>query len=263
MSNLSEYVAELKTNELIYSKSWVSNVISALGKSFKIACYKSKLKYTKENIIRYLNYVSGMNDLLQTIPIHKLKFLDESHFVSRSLYRRKGVAPKGKRLIVVNNTKPLDYSFSLTMMTTLDHDIPIIGSLREKSNNQFDFIHFICESIQGGFLKKGDYLVMDNASVHSGQEIFDVLLKIAQKAEFTVLFLPCYSPELNPCEQIFSAIKTHLRTNRPLDGDHAFWVSIVKAMSTITHQMVLNFYYHCLYNYQEDLEACIHKEDGQ
>ncbi|KAG2370676.1 hypothetical protein C9374_014692 [Naegleria lovaniensis] len=112
LSTLDEYVNELQKHGYDYSTTWVSRVLKQLGNSFKNACYKSRLKYTPENITKYIHYVCGMAELLEKVPVYRLKFLDESSFVSRNLYRKRGVAPIGCRLIVVNNTKPLDYSCS-------------------------------------------------------------------------------------------------------------------------------------------------------
>ena len=158
---------------------------------------------------------------------------------------KRGVEAKGQRLILINNTKPLDYSFSLTLLTTLDLDTPIVGSLRENSNNQYDFLDFFCQCIENSYLKAGDVLILDNASVHKGQDTFEVIMLLAQLAGVQIYFLPAYSPELNPCEPIFGFIKSELRYHRPLGGDDAFWFDIATAFSKVTHEMVMNFYRRC------------------
>ncbi|KAG2386763.1 hypothetical protein C9374_002507 [Naegleria lovaniensis] len=57
LSTLDEYVNELQKHGYDYSTTWVSRVLKQLGNSFKNACYKSRLKYTPENITKYIHYV--------------------------------------------------------------------------------------------------------------------------------------------------------------------------------------------------------------
>lgn len=52
-------------------------------------------------------------------------------------------------------------------------------------------------------LKKGSVIVMDNASFHKSQETRDII----KDAECFVLFLPPYSPHLNPIEKLWANIK--------------------------------------------------------
>lgn len=57
-------------------------------------------------------------------------------------------------------------------------------------------------------LKPGDVLVMDNLRVHHIEPVREML----REAEVTLLFLPPYSPELNPIEEAWSKIKSIFRT---------------------------------------------------
>ena len=55
-------------------------------------------------------------------------------------------------------------------------------------------------------------LIMDNCSVHHVNKVREVL----QQAGILVLFLPPYSPDLNPLEEAFSYIKQYLRQHDEL-----------------------------------------------
>ena len=84
-------------------------------------------------------------------------------------------------------------------------------------------------------LRPGDILVMDNLSSHKSASALEKIE--ATGAE--VRFLPPYSPDLNPIEQIFSKIKAHLcrlavRTERKL------YNAIAKAIDTVTPIDCLN-----------------------
>lgn len=58
-------------------------------------------------------------------------------------------------------------------------------------------------------LKDGDVIIMDNARFHSKTE----LAKIAARNGTTVIFLPPYSPDLNPIEKLWANIKRYIRNN--------------------------------------------------
>lgn len=56
-------------------------------------------------------------------------------------------------------------------------------------------------------LRPGDIVVMDNLGSHKSQAVRDAIAAVGAQ----LLFLPPYSPDLNPIEQTFSRIKHHMR----------------------------------------------------
>lgn len=56
-------------------------------------------------------------------------------------------------------------------------------------------------------LKPGDIVVMDNLGSHKGKAVRDLIRSVGAK----LLFLPKYSPDLNPIEQFFAKFKHWLR----------------------------------------------------
>jgi transposase len=56
-------------------------------------------------------------------------------------------------------------------------------------------------------LRQGDVVILDNLAVHKSEKAAQCLKQ--RGAWF--LFLPAYSPDLNPIEQAFAKIKVHLR----------------------------------------------------
>jgi len=56
-------------------------------------------------------------------------------------------------------------------------------------------------------LKPGDVVVMDNLGSHKGKAV----RRAIRQAGAHLLFLPPYSPDLNPIEQVFAKLKTLLR----------------------------------------------------
>lgn len=65
-------------------------------------------------------------------------------------------------------------------------------------------------------LKPRDVVIMDNLNSHKG----DAVWRMIRKAGAHLLFLPAYSPDLNPIEQVFAKLKTLLRKaeERTVDG---------------------------------------------
>ena len=55
-------------------------------------------------------------------------------------------------------------------------------------------------------------LVLDNATIHHVQSVLELIKEIG----CLVLFLPPYSPDLNPIEETFSKIKYDLKANDSL-----------------------------------------------
>jgi len=56
-------------------------------------------------------------------------------------------------------------------------------------------------------LRPGDVVVMDNLGSHKGKAVRQAI----RKAGAHLIFLPPYSPDLNPIEQVFAKLKTLLR----------------------------------------------------
>jgi transposase len=56
-------------------------------------------------------------------------------------------------------------------------------------------------------LRKGDIVIMDNLSSHKGEEITAVIAGAGAR----ILYVPPYSPDLNPIEEMRSKIKANLR----------------------------------------------------
>lgn len=75
------------------------------------------------------------------------------------------------------------------------------GALDRKMFDEY-IIRFLAPS-----LKPGDIVVMDNLNVHKSETAINAINKMGAK----VIFLPPYSPDLNPIEKMWSKIKQLLR----------------------------------------------------
>jgi hypothetical protein len=138
----------------------------------------------------------------------------------------------------------LNVSFSLTLLIDLtDAENPFAVTIRTNSNTQWDFLEFVIAMIEEKRLVPGDYLVVDNATVHCGSDSWPALHSLLQQQGIQLIYLPKYSPEFNPCELVFAEMKNWLRWHRV--QDRPMWVSILEALARISFVSVLAFYWKC------------------
>jgi len=133
-------------------------------------------------------------------------------------------------------------------MTTLTNASGFVCSNpRTETNTALDFLHFIITLVLEGHLVAGDVLVCHNASIHYSAEIQAHLDLLLLFAGVRLLFLPTYSPELNPCEFIFAQIKRHVRTHRT---SRHLLADVFTACADVTWLNVLSYYGKCIHNFE-------------
>jgi transposase len=91
-------------------------------------------------------------------------------------------------------------------------------------------------------LRPGDILVMDNLPTH---KVKGVAAVVANR-EARVVYLPPYSPDLNPIEQVFSKIKNELRRRRLRTCDE-LWDAFGESLDWVTPTQALNYFRHAGY----------------
>jgi transposase len=101
---------------------------------------------------------------------------------------------------------------------------------------------FFVEELLVPTLKRGEIVVMDNNPIHKLDEIEDAI----EAAGAWVLFLPTYSPDLNPIENCWSKVKSRLRSLKPRSLPDLL-DALVEAFSSITPQAILGWVRHCGY----------------
>ena len=91
-------------------------------------------------------------------------------------------------------------------------------------------------------LQHDDIVIMDNLPVHK----VPAVRRAIEAAGAQLLFLPPYSPDLNPIEMVFSKMKSVLRreANRSVD---ALWRALGAIASAITPAECANYLRHCGY----------------
>lgn len=92
-------------------------------------------------------------------------------------------------------------------------------------------------------LRPADIVVMDNLGAHKNEQT----VKLIEEAGATVLFLPAYSPDLNPIEMMWSKIKALLRAAEARTAD-ALLHAIRQALQRVTAQDAAHWFAACGYS---------------
>jgi transposase len=93
-------------------------------------------------------------------------------------------------------------------------------------------------------LRPGDLVVMDNLAPHKN----DQTLALIAQAGAEVLFLPAYSPDLNPIEKMWSKVKGYLRSAEARTHETLI-AAIGRALPSVTPQDALNWFASCGYSF--------------
>lgn len=99
------------------------------------------------------------------------------------------------------------------------------------------------ESVLGPTLKPGDVVIMDNLPPHKAPRT----LRRIEQAGARVLFLPAYSPDLNPIEKMWSKVKEFLRAAKARTKED-LGTSIARALASVTPQDALHWFASCGYS---------------
>lgn len=91
-------------------------------------------------------------------------------------------------------------------------------------------------------LASGDIVIMDNLGSHKAKAVRQAI----RKAGARLLFLPKYSPDLNPIEQLFAKIKHHLRQAEARTRDLVS-NAIAKALDAVSPTECSNYFAHAGY----------------
>lgn len=101
---------------------------------------------------------------------------------------------------------------------------------------------FFVEALLVPTLHRGDIVVMDNNPIHKLDDIEDAI----EAAGAWVLFLPTYSPDLNPIEHGWSKVKALLRSLKPRTLPDLL-DALGEAFASLTLHDILGWFRHCGY----------------
>lgn len=176
-----------------------------------ISKYLKIIGYTKKKVVKRL-YNKKLKDHLKDRKVFMKKIkkintddivcIDES-YINGKIYAEYGYTSK-KRLIKyyrINNNNHIKQSL---IMAISNKGIIKYELHKRKGINTdiyYDFMSKILDDIQN------KYILMDNVSFHKSKKIIDLI----KRSNNIPLFIPSYSPDCNPIEEVFSSMKSYLR----------------------------------------------------
>jgi len=132
----------------------------------------------------------------------RLVFLDET-WAATNMTRRYGRAPSGQRLV---DAVPHGHWKVTTFVAALRQGGLVAPMTCDGAVNGDLFVAYVEQCLVPA-LQPGDVVVMDNLAVHKRAEVRGRI----EAAGCRLLYLPPYSPDLNPIEKAFAKLKALLR----------------------------------------------------
>jgi transposase len=161
----------------------------------------------------------------------RLVFIDET-WAKTNMTRLRGWAPRGHKLLA---KVPQGRWRTLTFLAALRRDRIDAPCVLDGPINGVSFLSYV-EQVLVPTLATGDIVIMDNLGSHKGKAVRRAIRAAGAK----LFFLPQYSPDLNPIEQVFAKLKTLLRKAAERTVD-ATWQRIGTLLEAFTPQECANY----------------------
>jgi transposase len=163
---------------------------------------------------------------------NRLIFIDETGTTTK-LTRLRGRCLKGERL---NSKAPFGHWKTQTLVAGLKCDGLVAPFVIDAPMNRIIFDVYV-ETQLVPVLRPGDVVIMDNLAAHKSP-LSEALIRATGA---WVLFLPPYSPDLNPIEMAFAKLKAHLRATSARTIDD-LWRSIGNICSMFSPDECSNYF---------------------
>ena len=164
--------------------------------------------------------------------LERLVFIDETS-LKTNMTKTSGWAPVGDRLI---DHAPAGRWNTQTFIAGLRHDrIDATGIINGAMDREMFDLYV--EGVLAPTLRSGDVVILDNLPAHTSAVARDILNDLG--AWF--LFLPKYSPDLNPIEMAFSKLKALIRKAAARSYDE-LWKAVGHVCSLFTPDECYNFF---------------------
>jgi transposase len=155
--------------------------------------------------------------------------------VKTNMTRRYGRAKRGHRLVAA---VPHGHWKTTTFVGALRCDGLIAPLAIDGAINGERFLAYVTD-ILVPTLKSGDIVIMDNLRVHKMAGVREAIEAVGAK----LLFIPPYSPDLNPIELAFSKLKALLRA-KAIRTVEALWKALADIGRNFTPEQCANYFRH-------------------
>ena len=170
-----------------------------------------------------------------TLDPCRLVFLDET-WATTNMAPTRGRAPRGERLVCA---VPHGHWHTTTFLCGLRSTGLVAPLVLDGAINGAAFLAYV-EQFLAPTLLPGDIVVLDNLSSHKVSGVRETVEACGAK----LLYLPPYSPDLNPIELAFSKLKRLLR-NAAERTVEALWQTIGRLLKQFSPQECANYIRHC------------------
>nr|WP_091686542.1 IS630 family transposase [Methylocapsa palsarum] len=161
----------------------------------------------------------------------RLVFIDET-WIKTNMTPLRGWGPKGERL---EAKAPYGHWKTMTFIAALRHDRIDAPFVIDGPINGTLFSAYVPRQLAPA-LNKGDVVILDNLGSHKGA----AARKAIREKGAHLLFLPPYSPDLNPIEQVIAKLK-HLMRNAQKRTVEATWRKAGKLLDLFKPDECLNY----------------------
>ena len=162
----------------------------------------------------------------------RLVFIDETS-LNTKMVKTTGWGPKGERVI---DYAPFGHWKTQTFIAGLRHNGLTAPWVIKGAINR-DIFNCYIETQLLPTLTKGDVVILDNLTSHKSPQAVEMLKSVG--AWF--LFLPAYSPDLNPIEMAFSKLKALIRKHAVRSYDE-LWKAAGKVSDLFGEEECLNYF---------------------
>jgi transposase len=167
----------------------------------------------------------------------QLVFLDETG-TTTNMARRFGRGPRGDRVV---GAVPHGHWQISTFVAGLRQDGLIAPLVLQGAMDGEAFLAYVQQFLAPA-LRPGDVVIMDNLASHKVAGVREAI----EQAGARLLYLPPYSPDLNPIEQVFAKLKALLRSAacRTIE---ALWTKIGDLLAQFNAEECAAYLAHCGY----------------
>ena len=167
----------------------------------------------------------------------RLVFLDET-WAATNMARAYGRSPKGERLVCA---VPHGHWKTTTFLAALRADGLTCPLVVDGAMTGDLFVAYVKQQLVPT-LRAGDVVVLDNLACHKRAEVREAI----EGAHCRLLYLPPYSPDLNPIELLFAKLKAMLRSagERTVEG---LWDFLGQALDAFSPEECRHYFRHCGY----------------
>jgi transposase len=228
IAELREWLS--KTHQVSASTGLMWKTLAALDLTFK----KKSLRAAEQDRADVAEARTQWRQKQPSLTPSRLVFIDET-WVKTNMTRLYGRAPRGKRLV---DAVPHGHWKTTTFIGALRCDaVTATGAFDGAVNGEL-FLAYV-EQVLVPTLKPGDVVIMDNLRSHKVAGVREAI----EGAGAKLMFIPPYSPDLNPIEQAFAKLKALLRA-RAIRTVDALWKALGNLVDYFSPEECASFLRH-------------------